>query len=71
MRSEKNGTWVLYDGTGLTYTFVQHPYLVGTGGPFAGSAGMWLLDNIKGPGGASITLTYDRRQSGKRVIRSQ
>jgi hypothetical protein len=53
---DNNGTWTLYDGDGLTYTFSQDPMLFGTGGP--GSGGLWLLTSIEGRG-ASVTLTYD------------
>lgn len=51
-----NGTYVVYDGNGLTYTFLQDSLLVQTGG--AGTGGMWLLDSIAGRGGAKVQLTY-------------
>src|SRR5690606_3082654 len=56
---EEAGTWKVFDGKGLTYTFTQHVYLAGTGGPYAGQKGLWLLDSIQGPGGALVKLTYD------------
>jgi RHS repeat-associated protein len=54
-----NGAWKVFDGGGITYTFKQVPQLLGTGGPFAGGAGLWLLDAITGPGGSSVRLIYD------------
>lgn len=57
MRREGN-TWVVVDGNGRSYTFTQHAVLGGTGGPYGGSGGMWLLDAIRGDGGAIVKLRY-------------
>jgi RHS repeat-associated protein len=46
-----NGAWKVFDGDGRTYNFTQDQKLAGTG--------LWLLDSIKGPGGTSLTITYD------------
>jgi len=48
--TQQGGNWVMYDGDGLTYRFVQSSTLSGTG--------LWLLSSITGAGGASLTLTY-------------
>jgi hypothetical protein len=48
---ELNGTWVMYDGRGLTYVFTKPPALA--------AAGLWLLESIKGPGGAAVELEYN------------
>ena len=58
MRREGNN-WVVVDGNGRSYTFTQHPLLAGTGGPYGGSGGMWLLDAIRGDGGAIVKLHYE------------
>lgn len=58
MRREGN-TWVVVDGNGRSFTFTQHALLAGTGGPFAGSGGMWLLDSIRGDGGSVVKLRYE------------
>ncbi|WP_240359176.1 RHS repeat-associated core domain-containing protein [Pyxidicoccus trucidator] len=44
---EQNGGWVMYDGQGRTWTFVER-----------NPTGLWLLDSISGPGGASVKLEY-------------
>jgi RHS repeat-associated protein len=59
---DENGKWVLYDGRGLTYTFAQDPLLAGTGGPYAGRAGLWLLETIRGPGKAMVLLEHHVEQ---------
>lgn len=56
---EESGLWKVFDGNGLAYTFTQDPDLVGTGGPYAGRGGLWLLTSVDGPGNARIALTYD------------
>ena len=48
---ELNDTWVMYDGRGLTYVFTKPPALA--------AAGLWLLESIKGPGGAAVELEYN------------
>ena len=64
----KNGsTWVVADGNGLSYTFIQDTLLQGTGGPEAGSRGLWLLDSIHGSGGAAVQLRYDIGVVGDRT----
>jgi RHS repeat-associated protein len=40
--------WVVFDGSGLTYTFTQDSKLQGTG--------LWLLESIKGPGAGGNLL---------------
>lgn len=47
-----NNTYVVYDGGGLSYTFVMKPELANTG------SNLWLLDEIDGPGGSSVKLYY-------------
>jgi hypothetical protein len=48
---EQNGTWLLYDGRGLTWTFTAPSPLAG--------AGLWLLSSVAGPGGNRVQLDYD------------
>lgn len=48
---DDNGTWRVYDGQGRTFSFSQPEILAGTN--------LWLLDSIKGSGGALLTITYD------------
>jgi RHS repeat-associated protein len=48
---EQNGTWVMYDGRGMTWTFVEPPALAG--------AGLWLLSSIHGSGNNAVQLEYD------------
>jgi RHS repeat-associated protein len=43
-------SYTVSDGNGLKYKFTQDPLLFGTG--------LWLLESISGPGGASVVLTY-------------
>ncbi|RKH73676.1 RHS repeat domain-containing protein [Corallococcus aberystwythensis] len=47
---EQSGTWVMYDGQGQTWTFVEPAELAGTG--------FWLLDTIRGPGNSVVKLDY-------------
>lgn len=47
---EQNGTWVMYDGQGKTWTFVEPAALAG--------AGLWLLQSISAPGGSTVQLEY-------------
>jgi hypothetical protein len=55
---EDAGTWIVVDGSGITYTFTQDPLLQGTGGWFENSGGLWLLQSIHGRAGAAVTLSY-------------
>jgi hypothetical protein len=48
---EQNGTWVLFDGQGRTYVFIEPPALAG--------AGLWLLDSVSGAGGTNVQLEYE------------
>ena len=57
MRRDGN-RWIVADGNGRSYTFTQNILLAGTGGPYAGSGGLWLLDSIEGSGGAVVNLRY-------------
>jgi hypothetical protein len=54
--------WRVHDGGGLTYTFVLYAQLMGAGGSYTfpndPESGLWLLDTITGPGGATVQLTY-------------
>ena len=43
--------WTVYDGEGRTFTFTQDDKLLGSG--------LWLLSTITGPGGASLSITYE------------
>jgi hypothetical protein len=47
---ESGTSWLVYDGSGTTYTFEPPPGL--------DSTGLWLLKYISRPGGANIELTY-------------
>jgi len=58
MQVGDDGAWMVVDGNGLVYTFTQDPLLVGTGGPFVGSGGLWLLQSIHRRGGAAVVLSY-------------
>ncbi|RYZ42418.1 MAG: hypothetical protein EOO71_07965 [Myxococcaceae bacterium] len=48
---EVDGTWVMYDGEGWTWTFTALSGLDGTG--------LWLLTSITGPDNTAVQLTYD------------
>ncbi|RKH32678.1 hypothetical protein D7Y13_30145 [Corallococcus praedator] len=48
---EVEGTWVMYDGEGWTWTFTQPNLLFG--------AGLWLLTSITGPDNTAVQLLYD------------
>jgi hypothetical protein len=48
---EQDGTWVLFDGGGLTWTFTAPSPLNGTG--------LWLLSSVISPDGNRVELDYD------------
>jgi RHS repeat-associated protein len=48
---EQNGTWVLFDGGGLTWTFTAPSALSGTG--------LWPLSSVISPDGNRVELDYD------------
>lgn len=47
---QSGSTWLAYDGSGRTYTFIRPANF--------GATGLWLLDSIRGAGGATVQLTY-------------
>jgi hypothetical protein len=50
VRQQPDGTWVMFDGQGRTYSFT----VVAT----TGAASMWLLKSITGVGGSKVELDY-------------
>lgn len=44
----QNAQWLVYDGNGLTYTFISNNLLSGSG--------IWYLRTITGPGGSQVAL---------------
>jgi len=59
LKEGDGNTWIVHDGNGWTYTFRQDPKLEGTGGPYAGPAGVWLLDNIRTKTNSIVELGYE------------
>jgi hypothetical protein len=53
MAVDANGNYQVFDGGGLTYTFLTSAATDSTG------AGLWLLDTIAGAGKSSVKLHYD------------
>jgi len=49
-RQQGDGTWVVFDGAGHTYSF--------TVAAATGSVSMWLLKTVTGVGGSSLVLEY-------------
>jgi RHS repeat-associated protein len=50
VRQQGDGTWVMFDGQGRTYSFTVSPTMNG--------ASMWLLTSITGVGGSKVQLDY-------------
>jgi hypothetical protein len=50
---EQNGTWILFDGRGVTWTFTSPSTQTMTG------AGLWLLSSVTSPGGNKVQLDYE------------
>jgi RHS repeat-associated protein len=48
---EQNGTWVLFDGRGFTWTFTAPSVLSDTG--------LWLLSSVGGPDGNTVQIDYE------------
>ena len=50
VRQQGDGTWVMFDGQGRTYSFTVSPAMNG--------ASLWLLTSITGVGGSTVQLDY-------------
>jgi hypothetical protein len=51
LHEQNNGSWVMYDGRGFTWTFIEPSALR--------DAGLWLLSSVGGPDGNTVQLDYD------------
>jgi RHS repeat-associated protein len=51
VREQTDGTWVAFDGQGRTYRFAATA-------PALAAAGLFLLQDINGPGGSNVHLDY-------------
>src|SRR5262249_1494379 len=52
VREQADGTWLMFDGQGRTYTFTTVSSAVA-------GANLWLLKTITGVGGSRVELDYD------------